>query len=168
MAAPQIYPPHKLPGLDQFLAQPTALHDVTITATPGHDLEIRAITTGPPGSPDVPLEIRRLNIPFTSVLWAMYGSGAMIVSIGDRTAPYRDGAVTARELDLDRDTIEGAILWAAYVELREAYRDANRILDAYMDQYRTYIVEKLANSISYFSKPRRGEAQLLTKVGEHR
>lgn len=164
MATLQVHPPHKLPGLDEFLTRPTSLRNVAIASDEHGSLHISATTKGLPGRPDVPLAILRIELKPGTAAIRIFGPTVMAVSVGDRIAPYNDGAVEADDLGLDRSTLEGAILWAAYVELREAYRDANRILDAYLDQYRAYTVTKIGNSIASWSKAPKTVAPLLTNA----
>lgn len=148
MPTGQLYPPHKLPGLDQFLTGPTALHDVHVTFgyTTGSgdpDINILAATADPNGQVYIPLAIRQADPR----------GPELIAVVGHRSASYNNGAVEPADLGLDRGTRDGAMLWAAFVELREAYRQANQIRDAYMAQFRGYVVAKLDNSTRYKSRP---------------
>jgi hypothetical protein len=154
MPTGQLYPPHKLPDLDQLLINTEALHNVTITtAEPGSSrLNINATTTHPTTGEQIPLAIR-----WQFIKW--HGD-ALLALMDQRLAPYDEGRVDAASLGLDRNTRDSAVLWAAFVELREAYRQAH--------QFHAYSIAKLDNTARYNSRPSKAHATRIRERGTRR
>lgn len=161
MPTGQLYPPHKLPGLDQFLTAPEVIRYVTITTEDPQSeyLDIRAETTHP--STHQPLGL--------TITWEAEDREPVsaVVRIGKHAAPYNEGRVHAADLGLDTGTREGAILWAAFVELREAYRQAIQIRDTYITQFREYAIAKLDQTASSHTRPTKEQATALRTPGGH-
>jgi hypothetical protein len=150
MASGQLYPPHKIPGIDQFLQDPGPLHNVTITptgTTPIH-INVHATATSRQSGEEIAL----------GIYWQPGDPGpgmAMHGRVGDLEASIEHGDAGPEWLGRPHPRDVGPGLWDLFQSLWAVYLHARHLRDAYLDDFDEYLLARIDAATLRYSHPNR-------------